>query len=314
MLDSSKVARPGATGPRGAGVALAPIDSSLRYHCYVVLAFSPRLASACAASSLLLLQACPLEVPVTEELTFECENGSDCSTGFLCIDHVCVSEGSDAGGPRQDAMALDAVQEAGGEAGLLDSAAPDRPAADALGADSATDDSSPGDAATADAAQMDGTPGDALVVDAVSTDTAQGDGAPVDAQADDAADVDAAPADRAVDDTAAVDALAADTAPEDVTAEDVAAEDVAAEDAALPSCLDIYGSLYRYELCEETEATCTFFSDDNDYRDSCGERCARFGGTCIDGFEEEGSSGCVASHDEDCSGADDSLICVCSRQ
>jgi len=81
----------------------------------------------------------------------------------------------------------------------------------------------------------------------------------------------------------------------------------------LSGCDLIYGNAPEFDPCEQTGSSCSFFSDDDDNRTDCEERCALFGGSCIDGFEEENSSGCVAEYTRGCSDNEDSLICVCSR-
>ncbi|HKE18876.1 MAG TPA: hypothetical protein VKB80_28570 [Kofleriaceae bacterium] len=87
-------------------------------------------------------------------------------------------------------------------------------------------------------------------------------------------------------------------------------------DAPPPSACDQqYGRSPGYQLCEENDATCTFFVDSGQAA-SCGQHCADFGGQCIDAVNNTEPPGdvCVPSGDPlGCDAAmNNSLICICS--
>lgn len=78
------------------------------------------------------------------------------------------------------------------------------------------------------------------------------------------------------------------------------------------SCDDQFGRALGYELCAETETTCSFVSEAGADKFECEQRCADFAATCVTGFDATGQS-CVAETEDGCTYLHETQICVCLR-
>jgi len=120
--------------------------------------------------SALLLAACPVALPLTEELRFGCHTDQNCASGHGCVDNVCVPVGEivDAGAVAGDALAGDITRP---DAAPGDSAQLDASTSDSSAPDSGTPDSSAPDSGAADSSASDSGGTDSGTSDAQAPDT-----------------------------------------------------------------------------------------------------------------------------------------------
>jgi len=123
------------------------------------------LAGLLGVGAVLVSGACPLEVPLTSELSFSCANDSQCAAGQICLEHMCVREGLDA-------MVIDRVA---GDASAMDVVVEDVGTADVGMADVRMTDTRMTDTRITDAGMMDVRIADAGMTDAAMPDTAMPD-------------------------------------------------------------------------------------------------------------------------------------------
>ncbi len=88
--------------------------------------------------------------------------------------------------------------------------------------------------------------------------------------------------------------------------------DAALDDQRL-ACDEAFGAAAGYELCSETESTCSFFSKEDGSTFECNERCAEFDATCVSGFDAPGY-GCTPQTEDGCAYPHNTQICVCLRR
>lgn len=103
-----------------------------------------------------------------------------------------------------------------------------------------------------------------------------------------------------------------DTGPGDTTGDPPATDDGATTTGGMGmACIDLFGDVPAYMLCEETDESCKFNGMTND--GSCADLCMMFGSKCIDGFSN--TAGDCASEEAQvgCDQTAGDNICVCAK-
>jgi len=85
----------------------------------------------------------------------------------------------------------------------------------------------------------------------------------------------------------------------------------ASPDGALASCLEQYGDLTDFALCDEAANRCEFFG--NAGGDTCNQLCAARRATCLTGYEADDGMPCIRGPEDGCDAPHDHLICICTQ-